>query len=115
MSLVKKFSLSGSTNDRPIAVAATASPGTLIHTADATDEDQLFVWACNIDTVDRDLTMQWGGTSTADSSVITMPSKSGWVPVAVGQFLRAGLLLRCFAAAASIINVQGHVIRHKQF
>ena len=37
--------LSGSTNGRLIKVVATATAGTLIHTAHATSLDKLFLWA----------------------------------------------------------------------
>ena len=42
--------LSGSTNGKPIAVAATATPGTLVHSAvDGTASyDEVYIWASNV-------------------------------------------------------------------
>ena len=55
---------SASTNGRPVAVAATSSPGTTIHTAAAgtTSIDYVTGDAGNIDTVARDVTLEWAGT-----------------------------------------------------
>lgn len=106
--------LSGSTNGRPIKVAATATPGTLLHTAVAgpTDADEITLWACNTDTVDRLLTLEVGGVTAPDDHVqVTIPAESGLVEVLPGVRLRAGLVLRAFAAAANVVTVVGRVER----
>jgi hypothetical protein len=107
--------LSGSTNGRPIAVAATSSPGTTIHTATSTsgDRDHITLWATNIDTVDRTVTLQVGGTSTSDQiGPITLAANSGPVLVMDRWHLQGGLLLRAFASATNIVNVTGRVARY---
>lgn len=106
--------LSGSTNGRPIPVAATATPGTLIHTAvNVTGAvDQLFLSAVNTDTTDRKLTLEWGGTTApSDLIEITIPAEGGLRLVAAGIPLQSGLIVRAFAATASVINIVGYVKR----
>src|SRR5438552_5346412 len=103
-----KASLSGSTNGRPIAVAATASPGTTIHTAPALtgddNYDEVHLVASNVDTVDRQLTLEWGGTTTADQITYIVPAQTSMV-VADGLILQNSLVIKAFAASASKINL----------
>ena len=60
--------LSASTDFRGIKIAATSSPGTTIHTAQASTvlPDLLHLEFCNTDTVARPLTLEWGGTTNPD-------------------------------------------------
>ena len=109
--LVEPFNiidLSSSTNGRPIAVAATSSPGTTIHTAVGTD--QVYLYASNINDTDvRKLTIQWGGTSTSDTQEITIGSGQK-VPIALGEVIQGSLLIRAFADVASEVNITGYVV-----
>ena len=62
MATFNKRLLSGSTNGRMIKIAATATPGTTIHTATTTstandDCDEIYLWAVNSDTSSRKLTI----------------------------------------------------------
>lgn len=98
---------SASTSGRMIAVAATSSPGTLLHTvasARGAKEQRIVVWASNIDTVTRELTIEWGGTSTSDRIVVTLGSKRGLIPVIPDLKLMNGLEVRAFASSANKIN-----------
>lgn len=108
--------LSGSTDGRPILVVATATPGTLIHTAGAVTSDDnydvLYLWASNTDTVDRKLTLEWGGvTSPNDLIEQTIPAEAGGILIADGWLIQNGLLVRAFAATASVVNILGHLIK----
>jgi len=110
MAITKEF-LSGSTNGRPVKVAATATPGTTIHTAHATAKDELYLFATNTDTVDRELTIELGGTTAPDDLVkVTVPAKDT-VLVIAGSPLSNSLLAKAFAAAANVINIFGYVNR----
>lgn len=107
--------LSFSTSGRPIAVAATASAGTQIHTAQSgsTGVDVVTIYATNIDTVARTLTIQWGGTGTSDQlGPITIGANRGAVLVADRQFLQGGLTIRAYADVANVINLTGGVSRY---
>lgn len=109
MATYTKLKLSGSTDGRPIAVAATATPGTTLHTAHATALDEIPLLASNIDTVDRDLTIEHGGTSTSDQIKITIPAKS--IVEFVLPVLTNSLVVKAFASSANVINIAGAVNR----
>lgn len=113
----KLVSLSGSASlEQPIAVAATSSPGTTIHTAsaDADDKDQLFLYVSSVHSAAVDLTLQWGGTATVNNGVVTIAAKTLMQPIAIGQLLSNSGVLRAFAGTTNVLNIQGHVIRHRQ-
>ncbi len=104
--------ISGSTNGRPIAVGATTSPGTLIHTAPAGSLDEMYLYAANVTNTAALLTVQFGGTTTADNIVVTsIPANSGLVQIAFGQRLTGGVEVRAFSATANAINMTGIVNR----
>lgn len=114
MTTASKMVLSGSTNGRPIKVAATATPGTLLHTATSTSGqlDEVWLWVCNTDNATRKLTVEWGGTTAPDDLIeVSIPAESGLVLVAPGLLVAGGLVVRAFAAAANVVTVVGHVHR----
>lgn len=111
MATFSKQLLSGSTNGRPISVAATATPGTTIHTAHATALDEIWLWAQNIDTSNRKLTIEFGLTTTADTFEFTVPTEDGLYLVIPGLILTGSAVLRAFGAAAGAINAVGYVNR----
>ena len=104
--------LSGSTNGRGIKVAATATPGTTIHTAHATSLDEVWLWCINNDTVARKLTVEFGGTTSPDDLIqVTIPAQSGLTLVSPGLTVTGSVVVRAFAAAANVLVVMGHVNR----
>ena len=104
--------LSGSTNGRGVKVAATATPGTLIHTAHATSLDEVWLWCVNSDTAARKLTVEFGGTTSPDDLIeVTIPAESGLVLVSPGLTVTGGVVVRAFAATANVLVVMGHVNR----
>jgi hypothetical protein len=118
MAAYSKKLFSSSTQGKPIKVVATATPGTNLHTTgtSSTIIDELWLWAYNGDTVDRELTLEIGGTASPDNQLkITVPTKSGWIPIMQGQpYTGSGaatLSVAAFAAAANVITVQGFVNR----
>ena len=107
--------LSGSVNGRPIPVAQTATPGTLLHTANASALDEIYLYAANITAAAVNLTIQFGGVTTGDNLVVTsIPANSGPVQLAFGQRLTGGVEVRAFAATAGAINMTGVVNRITQ-
>jgi hypothetical protein len=105
--------LSGSTSGKPIKVAATATAGTLIHTAVAGDNkfDEVYLWVTNTDTVSRDLTIEWGGATDPDcliAKTYPVPALSGPIPIVPGLSLNAGLEVRAFASSANKLLISGH-------
>ncbi|WP_341893737.1 hypothetical protein [Ferrovibrio terrae] len=112
MATYAKELLSASTDGRNIKVVATATAGTLIHTADATAMDEVFLFANNRDSVARLLTIEFGGvTSPDDLVVVTLAARSGPRLIVPGWVLTGGLLVRAFAEAANVIGINGYVNR----
>src|SRR5687767_6235023 len=106
MASVSKQFLSGSTNGRNIKVAATATAGTLIHTADSTAKDEIWAWATNTSTSDVKLTQEWGGVTSPDDLIeVTIPAEAGDYPIVRGLPLSGGVVFRAFAASANVINI----------
>ena len=114
MSLFTKRKLSGSTDGKAIKVAATGTPGTLLHTAVAGTTagtfDEVWLWAWNGDTVARQLTIEFGGVTDPDDivEVVVQPS-AGWQLVVPGHILQNALVVRAFGAAANVVVCQGYV------
>lgn len=116
MATYSRILLSGSTNGRAIPVAATATPGTAIHTAIAgtSSFDELYLWASNVTGAAATLTLEWGGvTDPGDhmTKAVSIPANSPPIPIATGQVLNNGLLVKAFSGTASAINVTGYVNR----
>lgn len=109
---------SGSTQGKPIKVVATATAGTLVHTTgiSATIIDRVYLFAFNSDTVDRTLTLEFGGVTAPDQNiVVVIPFKAGLVLVVDGLPLlgngAAGLTVGAFASAANVVTVSGYILR----
>jgi hypothetical protein len=111
MATITKNKLSGSTDGRGILVAATTTPGTLIHTAvnNTTDWDELWLWAHNTATVAYKLTIEFGGTGTGDLIEITIPPESGLVNIVPGLILQNNIVVRAFHPTGSLVNIFGFV------
>ena len=114
----QKRKLSGSTDGCGIKVAASGSPGTLIHNAlssvAANEWDEIFIEAVNTHTSDVKLTVEWGGTSSPDDLIeVTIPAESGFTEVIPGHVLQNGALVRAFAARADVIVLHGYVNRYQ--
>jgi hypothetical protein len=114
MPVYSKNALSGSTNGRHILVAATSTPGTLIHTAVSGTSafDEVWLYATNTDTTPRKLTIEWGGTTSPNDTIeVTIPAESGYTLIAPGLLLQNGLVIRAFAATTNVIIINGFVNR----
>lgn len=114
MAYITKRALSGSTNGRLIIVAATASPGTTIHTAvtGTTDLDEIYVYATNATTSDVKLTVQFGGTTQPNDEVeYTVPAENGFHLIIPGFVLQNGLIVRAWAGTTNVIMIGGWVNR----
>ncbi len=115
MSTFKKQKLSGSTDGKAIKVAATSiGSGTTIHTASATTTaglgDVITIFAYNSDTVDRKLTIGWGGTSSPDDliDIVLQPNGQGLVLVVADGFLANSLVVKAACDAANVVTIHGY-------
>lgn len=116
MAVYSRVLLSGSTSGRPISVADTATPGTIIHTAVAgsTAFDEVYIWASNVSAVAQVLTIEWGGVTDPVSHIVkgySIAANSPPMPIAVGQCVNGGVVIRAFSGNANTINVTGFVNR----
>jgi hypothetical protein len=104
--------LSGSTDGKNIKVSATSTPGTVIHTAHASALDEVWIYATNTSSTDKNLTIEWGGiTDPDDLLVVAIPPQSGDVLVKAGVVLTNGAVIRAFSNTADVINISGFVNR----
>lgn len=115
MAGVSRAKLSGSTDGRGIKVVATATPGTLIHTAvtgttpGTFDEIWLYVFNSNA-TTDILLTIELGGVTAPDDNVsLTVPARSGRYLVLDGAILQNGTVVRAIGGSANLLVVTGYV------
>jgi hypothetical protein len=103
--------LSGSTHGRGIKVVATGTPGTTIHTGQAstTLTDVVTLYCCNTDTVTRRVTLEWGGTTSVDDNLIfDIPPKST-VPIVPDLIIRNSLIIKAFCDTANIVSIFGFI------
>lgn len=114
MATYSKILLSGSTNGKPIAVAATATLGTTIHTAIAgtTALDEIWLWATNVSGSAVNLTIEWGGAGDANLAMktISIPALTR-IQIIDGQLLQNALVVTAFAGTTNVINLTGYVHR----
>lgn len=108
--------LSGSTDGDPIKVAATGTPGTLIHTAVSGSAawDEVYLDVANTDTSAVDLTIEWGGVTDPDHLIlkaVSIPAKSGLITIVAGRRLNNGGVIRAFASSANKLLIVGNVNR----
>jgi hypothetical protein len=113
MATVVKRKLSESTDGKGILVVATAATGTTIHTAVAGTTpgtfDEVWLWAHNNHTADIVLNIQAGTVATTTNIIVTIPFKSGLVPVMPGFIFQNSAVLRARAATNSLITISGFV------
>lgn len=96
---------SASVSGRMIAVAATTSPGTVLHVGSAryAGWEQIEIKASVIGTATRLLTIEWGGTSVSDRIQRYLGAKGGLITVAKGKNYR-NLTIRAYADVANEVN-----------
>lgn len=115
MATFSKEILSGSTDGKGILVAATATPGTTIHTgsATATTLNEVWLYGMNTSTSAVKLTIEWGGTSSpGDLIEVTLPPESGLTVLTPGLLIKGNatqLVVRAFAATTNVITIHGYV------
>ena len=117
MASFAKVELSGRADGLGVAVVATSSAGTTIHTATSNngasnDYDEIWLWATNIDTSPIKLTIEFGGTTAAGDHIeVTIPAETGLSQVIPGLILENSLIVKAFAGTASKITLFGFVNR----
>ena len=113
---IQRIPFSGSTDGRGVLVAATSSPGTTIHTAQAgaTDNhvDEIYAWVYNGHSGSVVVTGQFGGTTSPNDDIKnTFTNAAGLSLFVNGLQLRNGLIFKVYAATTNVIVIYGYVIR----
>lgn len=110
MSTPIKVKLSGSTSAKPIMVPQSGTSAT-VHSASSTLQDFVNLQAWNIDTVDRLLTIELGGTTANERQTVTVPAQAGRITVLDRKLMQSGLVLSAFGTGSSVLMLDGDVTR----
>jgi len=100
-----------------VKVAATATPGTAVHTASTTSTtiDEIWIYAVNTSTSAVKLTIEWGETTAPDGNIeVTIQPEAGLVTIILGLLLQGNAtakVVRAFAGTANVLVVHGFVNR----
>ena len=112
MATFSKQLLSGSTNGKGVLVVATATAGTTIHTAHATDLDEIWLYAVNTSGASVKLTIEYGEATAPNGNIeVTVLPEAGLVTILPGLLLTGSLVVKAFAATASVLVLHGFVNR----
>lgn len=114
MATYSKVKLSGSADGMGIKIAASATPGTTIHTAHATALDEIYCWVSNPDSSDRAITVEWGGVTDPDNLLtknLVIPANSGPILIVPGLILTNSKVFAIFCASANKVVALGYVNR----
>lgn len=112
MATYSKQFLSASSYGTLINVTATTSPGTTVHTAVAgtSNMDEVWLYACNVNSVDAPITVEFGGTTTGDRIDVSIPTKNGLVLVVPGWPICNSQVIKCYTTVSGV-HVGGFVNR----
>ena len=112
MATYTKLVLSGSTTGLGIKVVATATAGTTIHAAHATDLDEIWIWAVNSSTSSIKLTLEWGQADAPDGNIeASILPENGLFLIIPGLLLTNSLVVKAFASSANVLVIHGFVNR----
>lgn len=116
MASYSREKLSGSTNGKSIKIAATATAGTTVHTAQSGTAgwDEIYCWISNTSASAVNLTIEFGGVTDPDNLIVktlSIPANSPPIPVLTGQMLQNSLVVGMFASTANVLLATGYVNR----
>jgi hypothetical protein len=109
MATFTKEKASASTGGKNIAIAATATPGTALHTTgtSSTTIDEVTLELCNTANAARLVTLEWGGTTSADNVKLSLDPYE--IRVFTGILMGDGTTGRTVAAFADVSGVNAHI------
>jgi len=115
MATFVRIALSGSTNGEPIPITATSTATQTIHTAHATDQDEIYLWASNVHaSAAGNLTIEIDAATSAGQkfTFFSVPANTGLVCVLPGATTLTGSkLCTIFADASGKFVITGWVNR----
>lgn len=100
---------SASVDGAPLKIVATATPGSLFHTARASGIDEVFLWLTNTAAVDHQVTIEFGGVAAPDNHIIFVVPAKDTILALAGLRLQNSKVCRAFCAAANVVNMVGSV------
>jgi len=104
--------LSGSTNYLSVNITGVATgSANVIHTAHATNTDELWLDAYNYTTTDTFMTLMIGGSAAHQLLVVPVPAQRGMIPLLKGQRFTGSVVISAFASAANRVALIGQVNR----
>jgi len=98
-------------------VAATATPGTAVHTAStvSTTIDEVWIYAFNSSASSVKVTIEWGETTAPNGHIeFTVPAENGLYAMIPGLPIQGNAtpkVIRAFAGTANVITIHGFVNR----
>lgn len=100
---------SGSTSGRVIPILATATPGTLLHTAvaGATSFDEVYISIANVTAAAATITIEWGGVTDPGDHIVkglSIPANSTQIMIVPGFRINGGLAIRGFSPTSGALN-----------
>jgi len=112
MATFSKEILSGSTDGLGIKVTQTATAGDTIHTAHATAQDEIWLYAVNTSGASVKLTIEWGEATAPDGNIeYTVDAEDGLKVIIPGLVLTNSKVVKAFAATRDLIVIHGFVNR----
>ena len=115
MAVIAKQELSGGTDGIGVKVAATASAGTTIHTANnvtgAGLYDEIYLYATNTNTSAETLVIQFGGTTAVDNEIRHVVQPDETILVVPGLILQNALVVKAYSTTADKVTIHGFVNR----
>jgi ABC-type Fe3+ transport system substrate-binding protein len=110
---VKRKLSAAAAGNTGIEITTTSTAGDLIHSAVAGTTagtfDEIWLWAQNNYTADVILTVEFGSHDHAQNITLTIPFKSGLVPVVPGLPLQNTLDVNAFAGTPNVITLFGFI------
>jgi len=104
--------LSGSTNGKGIKVTGTGSGSAVtVHTVSGGGIDLITLFAVNVGSAGRTLTMAWGGTGADDQWTVPVIPGAGPVLICDRMPLSSTLAASAWADSANDVHVYGYVLR----
>lgn len=104
--------ITGAADGLGVKIAAIATLGTLIHTADAAAQDEIWLWVVNTSASAVKLTIEAGDVADPDNLIEqTIQPEEGLELVIPGLRFTNSKVIRAFASVANVLVIYGNVNR----
>lgn len=116
MATIEKVHFTNSTNNRPVLVTATASPGTNVHivTTNASRYDEIWLYATNNGQTNAEVNVEFGSNTNTDMIRQAIPVRSGLYMIVPGIPLQGDAtppMVRVYSNIENTICISGYVNR----